>query len=154
MLNIKSMCDKVYHDKGPPLEIYTRLKKFYSLPELHRKQKQNSTLSIYGQLYSPIPQPTLQHTNRYSTLDNFYDITTMDVSNVISNNTDQASANAATANTITPATKTNEETAIQQDTLRVNDTGIARLSEVIFNQVEIDRQNREANGDAPDVSVP
>jgi hypothetical protein len=89
--------------------------------------------SVYGQLYTPAQTNTTIFTNRYNVL---YQYSTDDMDSPIEQNVS------------IPVTSPKPKDKLQNETLWVNDTGIARLSEVIIHQLDIDRQTREESGDA------
>lgn len=152
-LNILSLCEQItINRKDPPPINYIRLKAFYSLPELYNKQKKYSHLSLYQQLLSSSSSWTRTYQNRYSFLKNYNYPSTMNETNETPATANQPKTNPA-ANLITPNMKNNSDN-IAPENLWVNDTGISRLSEVILNQLEIDRRFREDAGDIPRDSEP
>jgi hypothetical protein len=146
----KSTNDYLLHEFNEPVDcwdvsrvynMFARLKEYYSLPELHIKQKKYSTLSLYQQLLSYPPSRSRTYQNRYSSLKTYHDPSTMDETNETTATANQLKTTPAAANLVTPNMKNNSDTAAPEN-LWINDTGISRLSEVIFNQLEIDRRTK------------
>jgi hypothetical protein len=126
---------KEYTDFAPP-ELLTRLQKFYEQPELHPKQVTKHSYSIYNQLQAPIQfksGPSIT-SNRYSIL-------------MPSENSEPMEASTAATPNKHRTSMTNNAPPTPTETLWVNDTSVVRLSDVIINQLQIDRQNREDSGE-------
>jgi hypothetical protein len=153
IVNILSLIETPFHTQDPLPKLYIRLKEFYSLPELRSKKLTKPNLSLYGQLYSPSTN-SITETNRFSLLATDPTDPTMDNIIELPSQVDQNNYASNNANTIMPNPKRNADTPTPQESLWVNDTSVTHLSEIIINQLEIDRKNREATGDAEPNNAP
>lgn len=138
-LNILKLCECLHETTTQPY-LFTRLQEFYAQPTIATKKTTNQHSSIYGQLYHPKLSHIPKDSNPFSLLASFPSDEIMETS------TEQDT----TPITVAPNPKMSTST----ETLWVNDTSVTRLSEVIINQLNIDRQNQVDAGDVTDDPQP
>ncbi len=137
-INILNICNHSQPNAFPPSPLYIRLNQFYSQPQLHFKLRtKRYGLTLYEQLYSPA-QYKIPPANRYAILENTTSSLNMDTTNYHS----EVDATVSPGRT-PPKNPPNN----LPETLWVNDTSVNRLSEIILNQLEIDRQKKAEAGD-------
>ncbi len=126
--------NKYNNNNLPPKKLFTRLHEFYCSPELHIKQIPKTKENIYWQIHhSTKTLSTASNTNKFSILEAY------DCNEIMKD--DNEPSPITTQTTAKPPTNDTSER------LWVNDTSVSRLSEVIINQLHIDRQNQANTGE-------